>query len=267
MKVKDTTNPELAKLVYIRNTSIKGYDTAAGPAAPASHSLPETKLPSVPEYAGMQETGGSKHGAVRKLSSYRTKSNKGDSRSSLGSQSRAADDSFDQGRKVSGDDLEPMTRAAATADSGELMTAPQDVTATVETKEGVASGHEPKATSRSTAASPTGRRADKKQAATAAEVVAAELQKEAEEDDTCYDDDTSITGDCGLKTPALANVLRYALKHLLRVYPSGKRMLDNSNPSPMPSWAVGASLAALNWQLADEPMWINEAFFARQDNW
>jgi hypothetical protein len=41
------TDPELARLVYITNSSICSYDLAAGPAAPSSHSLPDSKLPQV----------------------------------------------------------------------------------------------------------------------------------------------------------------------------------------------------------------------------
>ena len=255
MKVKDTTNPDLAQIVYIRNTGIKGYDITAGPATPASHSLPETKLPAVPEYAVTLD-GGRSHSMLKKASSARhAKSVKsGDSRSSIGSQNpKAAEDSFDQGRKVSGN-LDAVTTSAA----------PQDVTATVETMD---TAKPERVKSGTHGWGWQGGKDRGKDAAAAAEAAAAQLQEAEEQDDTCFDDEASVTGDCSLKTPALANVLRYSLKHLLRVYPSGKRMLNNSNPSPMPSWAVGASLAALNWQLADEPMWINEAFFARQESW
>lgn len=52
MKVKEgATAPQLERLVYMRNTKISGYDVGSGPATPGSHSLPDNKLPAVPEYA------------------------------------------------------------------------------------------------------------------------------------------------------------------------------------------------------------------------
>jgi len=58
------TDPELAALVYICNSSIKAYDVITGSAVPSSHSLPDSKLPNVPEYAGFA--------AASKLFSFRT---------------------------------------------------------------------------------------------------------------------------------------------------------------------------------------------------
>jgi hypothetical protein len=66
----------------------------------------------------------------------------------------------------------------------------------------------------------------------------------------------------GLAKPALASVLQYTSRHLLRCYPSAWHMLDNSNPNPAAAWACGVSLAALNWQLWDQAVWVNEGFFA-----
>jgi hypothetical protein len=42
-----STDPALAALVYICNTSITTYDVTAGRAEPSSHSLPDSKLPTV----------------------------------------------------------------------------------------------------------------------------------------------------------------------------------------------------------------------------
>jgi hypothetical protein len=41
------TDPALASLVYICNSSITTYDVTAGRAEPSSHSLPDSKLPQV----------------------------------------------------------------------------------------------------------------------------------------------------------------------------------------------------------------------------
>jgi len=46
-KVKPTTAPELARLVYICNSSISSYDVTAGPEVASSHSVPDSKLPQV----------------------------------------------------------------------------------------------------------------------------------------------------------------------------------------------------------------------------
>lgn len=43
----------------------------------------------------------------------------------------------------------------------------------------------------------------------------------------------------------------------MRVYPGGKR-INSSNYDPMLAWVRGASLAALNWQSWEEPLWTNE---------
>jgi hypothetical protein len=44
-----STDPALASLVYICNSSITTYDVTAGRAEPSSHSLPDSKLPQVRE--------------------------------------------------------------------------------------------------------------------------------------------------------------------------------------------------------------------------
>eukprot|EP00798_Chlamydomonas_sp_ICE-L_P030754 gene30754-35791_t len=49
-------------------------------------------------------------------------------------------------------------------------------------------------------------------------------------------------------------------KHLVRIYPSNWRV-DSSNYNPISAWSLGASIAALNWQVWDKGMWINEARF------
>jgi len=46
----------------------------------------------------------------------------------------------------------------------------------------------------------------------------------------------------------------------------GWRMVDNSNYNPCLPWSLGFSLAALNVQLWDEPVWTNNAFFSQQNN-
>lgn len=53
-------------------------------------------------------------------------------------------------------------------------------------------------------------------------------------------------------------LFKYSSRHLMRVYPGGLR-IDSSNYNPAEAWTLGASLAALNWQKWDKPLWINEA--------
>jgi phosphatidylinositol phospholipase C delta len=47
---------------------------------------------------------------------------------------------------------------------------------------------------------------------------------------------------------------------LTRVYPAGTR-IDSSNYDPLPGWAAGAQIVALNFQTGDEPMLLNYAKF------
>lgn len=50
--------------------------------------------------------------------------------------------------------------------------------------------------------------------------------------------------------------------HLLRIYPAGMRF-TSSNYSPLPFWAAGAQLVALNWQTYDLGLELNSALFQR----
>lgn len=52
-------------------------------------------------------------------------------------------------------------------------------------------------------------------------------------------------------------VIEYTQKHLLRVYPAGKRV-DSSNYDPVPAWNCGAQMVALNYQTGKEPVWLNQ---------
>ncbi|EAQ87076.1 hypothetical protein CHGG_08329 [Chaetomium globosum CBS 148.51] len=56
-------------------------------------------------------------------------------------------------------------------------------------------------------------------------------------------------------------IARHNARHLMRVYPKGTR-ISSRNLSPVPFWAVGAQICALNWQTFGASMQINDALFA-----
>jgi phosphatidylinositol phospholipase C delta len=56
-------------------------------------------------------------------------------------------------------------------------------------------------------------------------------------------------------------IARHNARHLMRVYPKGTR-ISSHNLSPVPFWAVGAQICALNWQTFGASMQINDALFA-----
>ncbi|KAK0702491.1 PLC-like phosphodiesterase [Apiosordaria backusii] len=56
-------------------------------------------------------------------------------------------------------------------------------------------------------------------------------------------------------------IQRHNSKHLMRVFPKGTR-ISSRNLSPVPFWALGAQILALNWQRFDASMQLNEALFA-----
>lgn len=62
------------------------------------------------------------------------------------------------------------------------------------------------------------------------------------------------------RTPK-AELETHNMRHLMRVYPSGKR-IDSSNFNPLASWRRGVQMAALNWQTYDVHQQVNEAMFA-----
>ncbi|CAM9184038.1 unnamed protein product [Lampetra fluviatilis] len=49
-------------------------------------------------------------------------------------------------------------------------------------------------------------------------------------------------------------------RQLSRVYPKGQR-IDSSNYDPLPLWACGTQMVALNYQTPDKPMQLNQALF------
>ncbi|KAG2502089.1 hypothetical protein HYH03_000581 [Edaphochlamys debaryana] len=59
---------------------------------------------------------------------------------------------------------------------------------------------------------------------------------------------------------SMQELYAYTTKHMMRVYPAGWRV-DSGNYNPMAAWVRGASLAALNWQVWDKPLWINSGRF------
>ncbi|KAF8073216.1 AE7 [Scenedesmus sp. PABB004] len=205
MKVKPGAGAaELEELVYIRNSKIAGYDVAAGPDAPASHSLPDNKLPECPEYEAFSAPGGGGAGA-------RAASLSGALRGVVKSASG-------RGAAASGGG-----GGGADGDAADVAAARDELALAGERDDTLTSGGGGAAA-----------------AAAGGEALPASL-----------------------RSAPLASVLAYTAKHLVRCYPSGWRMVNNSNPNPCAAWALGASLAALNWQLWDEPMWTNTAFFSR----
>lgn len=54
--------------------------------------------------------------------------------------------------------------------------------------------------------------------------------------------------------------------HLMRVYPKGTR-ISSANLNPVPFWAVGAQVCALNWQTFGASMQLNEAMFTGTDGY
>ncbi|KAL1835760.1 hypothetical protein VTJ49DRAFT_6099 [Mycothermus thermophilus] len=58
-----------------------------------------------------------------------------------------------------------------------------------------------------------------------------------------------------------AEIARHNARHLMRVYPKGTR-ISSKNLSPVPFWAIGAQICALNWQTFGASMQLNEAMFA-----
>lgn len=56
-------------------------------------------------------------------------------------------------------------------------------------------------------------------------------------------------------------IARHNAHHLMRVYPKGTR-ISSKNLRPVPFWAIGAQICAMNWQTFGASMQINEALFA-----
>ena len=70
-----------------------------------------------------------------------------------------------------------------------------------------------------------------------------------------------------LATPAnSAAIARHNARHLMRVFPKGTR-ISSRNLNPVPFWAAGAQVAALNWQRFDATMQLNEALFRGSDGY
>ena len=65
-----------------------------------------------------------------------------------------------------------------------------------------------------------------------------------------------------LMKESLHDLILHTRTHLLRAYPAGMRF-TSSNYSPLPYWAAGVQLVALNWQTFDLGAELNAAFFQR----
>jgi phosphatidylinositol phospholipase C, gamma-1 len=55
-------------------------------------------------------------------------------------------------------------------------------------------------------------------------------------------------------------MMKHCLRQFMRVYPNGKRV-DSSNFDPMPFWACGVQMVALNFQTNDRAMQLNHGLF------
>lgn len=68
----------------------------------------------------------------------------------------------------------------------------------------------------------------------------------------------------GLKAHLPSNgpkISRHNAHHLMRVYPKGTR-ISSKNLQPVPFWAIGAQICALNWQTFGGSSQLNEALFS-----
>eukprot|EP00045_Choanoeca_perplexa_P017717 m.263823 g.263823 ORF g.263823 m.263823 type:complete len:1409 (-) comp17614_c0_seq1:1909-6135(-) len=63
-------------------------------------------------------------------------------------------------------------------------------------------------------------------------------------------------------SPAL---VKFTRRNLSRVYPRGSR-INSTNYDPCVSWNAGVQMVALNWQTADEPMWLLRGWFDRHNS-
>lgn len=61
-------------------------------------------------------------------------------------------------------------------------------------------------------------------------------------------------------------IAQHNSNHLMRVYPKGTR-ISSANLNPVPYWAVGAQICALNWQTFGASMQLNEAMFTGTDGY
>lgn len=59
-------------------------------------------------------------------------------------------------------------------------------------------------------------------------------------------------------------IARHNAQHLMRVFPKGTRV-SSRNLDPVPFWAVGAHICALNWQTFGAALQLNDALFAGTD--
>jgi len=65
-----------------------------------------------------------------------------------------------------------------------------------------------------------------------------------------------------LMSKSTQSYLSFTKNRFNRTYPKGDRV-NSSNYSPIPGWACGAQMVALNWQTSTYPMWLNLGFFSQ----
>ncbi|TPX07698.1 uncharacterized protein E0L32_010594 [Thyridium curvatum] len=76
----------------------------------------------------------------------------------------------------------------------------------------------------------------------------------------------SESGLSGLLPTHAEKISNHNAHHLMRVYPKGTR-ISSKNLNPVPFWAVGAHVCALNWQTFNASMQLNEALFSGSDGY
>lgn len=64
----------------------------------------------------------------------------------------------------------------------------------------------------------------------------------------------------------LTKICDHNSNHLMRVFPKGTR-ISSANLNPIPFWAAGAQVCALNWQTFGASMQLNEALFTGTDGY
>lgn len=77
----------------------------------------------------------------------------------------------------------------------------------------------------------------------------------------------SESGLGALLPAALTDLVKHSNNYLRRVFPHGMR-ITSSNLNPITAaWSNGSQVAAMNWQVYDRGLELNEAMFVGSDGW
>ena len=63
------------------------------------------------------------------------------------------------------------------------------------------------------------------------------------------------------------NILEHNRHCFMRIYPNPYKRFDSSNPNPGFHWRRGVQMVAMNWQVSDKGMMVNDAMFADTRGW